>query len=52
VLATLEAWQAVLVGVQTLVILGVIAAFEYGTSDVHRRARGGRSVESSSGGGA
>ncbi len=42
ILATLEAWQAVLVGVQTLVILGVIAAFEYGTSDAHRRARRGR----------
>jgi UDP-GlcNAc:undecaprenyl-phosphate GlcNAc-1-phosphate transferase len=35
-LATLEAWQAVLVGVQTLAILGVIAAFEYGTSERHK----------------
>lgn len=50
-LATLEAWQAVLVGVQTLVILGVIAAFEYGTSRTHRRTRDGRGAEPSDGGG-
>lgn len=39
-LASLEAWQAVLVGVQTLAILGVIAAFEYATSDAHQKGRG------------
>jgi UDP-GlcNAc:undecaprenyl-phosphate GlcNAc-1-phosphate transferase len=38
-LATLEPWQAVLVGVQTLAILGVIAAFEYGTSERHKQAK-------------
>lgn len=42
VLASLEQWQAILVGVQALAILGVIAAFEYASSETHRRARDGR----------
>ena len=42
-LASLEPWQAVLVGVQTALILGVIAAFEYASSDTHRKRRDERS---------
>lgn len=40
-LASLDAARAVLVGVQTLLILGVIGAFEYASSDRRRARRSG-----------
>jgi UDP-GlcNAc:undecaprenyl-phosphate GlcNAc-1-phosphate transferase len=40
-LASLSEWQAILVGVQTLAILGVIGAFEYASSEAHKQGRGG-----------